>query len=64
MNIRQAIITVRKLKDKPLNVKYFGNYAFYDPDNDEGWIEYRNARNYIFNKSKSLEKILRKLNII
>ena len=60
----KAISLCHAEKDKLLDVKFAGAYAIWDADKDDGWIEYRNARNEILSLSVLLNKALSKLHII
>ena len=59
MNIFQALITIKKLENKPLNVRYSTAFGYiYDGQEDEPMCSYIAAYNYLYNYPKFLKLII------
>jgi hypothetical protein len=64
MNIFKAIITIKKLENKPVNVQYSRAFGYiYDNKDDKIFALYCNAYNYLYNYPKFL-KLIKWLKII
>lgn len=63
IKIFKSIQTAHKLKDGRLNIKDYGHYWVYNPNEDHAWMEYSKARFYI-SCFPWLEKFLTKINYI
>jgi hypothetical protein len=61
--ILAAIKTAHEGKDKKLNVVHYRNYSRWDPEKDNGHIQYANAMNYLSDFPKLL-KFLQAINYL
>lgn len=64
IDLIKNIITCMKLKNTPLDIKRWGDAAYWDCNADAEWLAYKNARGEIYSASKTLHNILSRWNII
>jgi len=63
MKLSEAISIAHRGRTKRLDVRHIGNSSYWDPELDQGWIEYSNAMR-VLSRYPRLQRLLEKMKVI